>query len=128
MIHSIGGGTGSGLGSLIMSKLKEEYPDRIVTTHTIMPSPKVSGTVVEPYNAVLSIHHLIEGTDEVYCMDNEALYYICTNTLRLSQASLPDMNYLISSVMSGITTCIRFPGQLNTDLRKIAVNMIPFPR
>merc|ERR1711988_77318 len=26
------------------------------------------------------------------------------------------------------TTCIRFPGQLNSDLRKLAVNMIPFPR
>lgn len=111
-----------------MGKLKEEYPDRVVTTHTVIPSPKVSSTVVEPYNAVLSLHHLIEGTDETYTMDNEALYYICTNTLRLSQPTLSDMNYLISSVMSGITTCIRFPGQLNADLRKIAVNMIPFPR
>jgi tubulin beta len=25
--------------------------------------------------------------------------------------------------MSGITTCLRFPGQLNSDLRKLAVNM-----
>ena len=30
--------------------------------------------------------------------------------------------------MSGVTTCLRFPGQLNADLRKLAVNMIPFPR
>ena len=30
--------------------------------------------------------------------------------------------------MSGVTTCLRFPGQLNADLRKIATNMIPFPR
>ncbi|KAI1696965.1 tubulin beta-1 chain [Ditylenchus destructor] len=30
--------------------------------------------------------------------------------------------------MSGMTTCLRFPGQLNADLRKFAVNMIPFPR
>ena len=30
--------------------------------------------------------------------------------------------------MSGVTTCLRFPGQLNADLRKIAVNMVPFPR
>jgi len=29
--------------------------------------------------------------------------------------------------MSGVTTCLRFPGQLNCDLRKIAVNLIPFP-
>lgn len=30
--------------------------------------------------------------------------------------------------MAGITACIRFPGQLNADLRKIVVNMVPFPR
>ena len=27
-----------------------------------------------------------------------------------------------------MTTCLRFPGQLNADLRKLAVNMVPFPR
>lgn len=30
--------------------------------------------------------------------------------------------------MSGITTPLRFPGQLNSDLRKLATNLIPFPR
>ena len=30
--------------------------------------------------------------------------------------------------MSGVTTCLRYPGQLNADLRKLAVNMVPFPR
>ncbi|XP_012498252.1 PREDICTED: tubulin beta chain-like [Propithecus coquereli] len=29
--------------------------------------------------------------------------------------------------MSGVTTCLCFPGQLNADLRKLAVNMVPFP-
>ena len=30
--------------------------------------------------------------------------------------------------LAGITTCLRFPGQLNADLRKLATNMVPFPR
>merc|ERR1712193_435621 len=34
----------------------------------------------------------------------------------------------VSAAMSGITCCLRFPGQLNSDLRKLAVNMVPFPR
>ena len=34
----------------------------------------------------------------------------------------------IVKTMSGITTCLRFPGQLNADLRKLATNMVPFPR
>ncbi len=30
--------------------------------------------------------------------------------------------------MSGVTCSLRFPGQLNSDLRKIATNLVPFPR
>lgn len=47
MTHSLGGGTGSGLGTLLVAKLREEYPDRIMTTFSVVPSPKVSDTVVE---------------------------------------------------------------------------------
>ncbi|XP_030761550.1 tubulin beta chain-like isoform X1 [Sitophilus oryzae] len=128
MVHSIGGGTGSGMGCLLLDKIREEYPDRIISTFTIIPSPKVSDTVVEPYNATMSITHLVENSDETYIIDNEALHDICFRTLKLSSPSLADLNHLISAVMSGVTTCIRFPGQLNADLRKIQVNMVPFPR
>lgn len=41
MTHSLGGGTGSGMGTLLTSKIREEYPDRIVTTFSVVPSPKV---------------------------------------------------------------------------------------
>ena len=37
-------------------------------------------------------------------------------------------NNSVSLTMSGVTTSLRFPGQLNADLRKLAVNMVPFPR
>merc|ERR1712134_148013 len=98
MTHSLGGGTGSGMGTLLISKIREEYPDRVMCTYSVFPSPKVSDTVVEPYNCVLSVHQLVENSDESLLLDNEALYDIC------------------------------FRGQLNCDLRKLAVNMIPFPR
>ena len=41
LTHSLGGGTGSGLGSLLLSKIREEYPDRIMNTFSVLPSPKV---------------------------------------------------------------------------------------
>ena len=77
LTHSLGGGTGSGMGTLLISKIREEFPDRIMNTYSVVPSPKVSDTVVEPYNATLSVHQLVENTDETYCIDNEALYDIC---------------------------------------------------
>ncbi|XP_074245530.1 tubulin beta-8 chain-like isoform X2 [Saimiri boliviensis] len=128
LTHSLGGGTGSGMGTLLMGKIREEYPDRIINTFSVLPSPKVSDTVVEPYNATLSVHQLIENADETFCIDNEALYNICSRTLKLTTPTYGDLNHLVSATMSGVTTCLRFPGQLNADLRKLAVNMVPFPR
>jgi len=168
--HSLGGGTGSGMGTLLISKIREEYPDRMMMTFSVFPSPKVSDTVVEPYNATLSVHQLVENADECMVLDNEALYDICFRTLKLitptctfllllkpffpslcsysnrvsllrlrsyiafsedflvSSFLVGDLNHLISATMSGVTCCLRFPGQLNSDLRKLAVNLIPFPR
>ena len=126
--HSLGGGTGSGMGTLLISKVREEFPDRMMCTFSVVPSPKVSDTVVEPYNAVLSVHQLVENSDETMCIDNEALYDICFRTLKLTNPSYGDLNHLVSQVMSGVTCSLRFPGQLNADLRKLAVNLIPFPR
>merc|ERR1712072_1502611 len=87
-----------------------------------------SDTVVEPYNATLSVHQLVENADEVMVLDNEALYDICFRTLKLTTPTYGDLNHLVSAVMSGVTVCLRFAGQLNSDLRKLAVNMVPFPR
>jgi len=97
-------------------------------TFSVFPSPKVSDTVVEPYNATLSVHQLVENADEVMVIDNEALYDICFRTLKLTTPTYGDLNHLVSASMSGVTCCLRFPGQLNSDLRKLAVNLIPFPR
>lgn len=126
--HSMGGGTGAGMGTLIVSKIREEYPDRMMSTYSVVPSPKVSDTVVEPYNATLSIHQLVENADQCFALDNEALYDICFRTLKLATPSYGDLNVLIAAAITGTTCSLRFPGQLNCDLRKLAVNMIPFPR
>ncbi|KAL7415489.1 beta-tubulin [Mrakia frigida] len=128
LLHSLGGGTGSGMGSLLLSKVKEEFPDRMLATFSVLPSPKVSDTVVEPYNALLSFHQLVENSDLTFCIDNEALYDICVRTLKTASPTYENLNSIIARVMAGITTTLRFPGQLNSDLRKLAVNMIPFPR
>ena len=126
--HSMGGGTGSGMGTLLVSKIREEYPDRIMSTYSVVPSPKVSDTVVEPYNATLSIHQLVENADQCFALDNEALYDICFRTLKLKNPSYGDLNTLIATAITGTTCSLRFPGQLNCDLRKLSVNMVPFPR
>ncbi|KZW03491.1 beta-tubulin [Exidia glandulosa HHB12029] len=128
LIHSLGGGTGAGLGSLILSKLREEFPDRMLATYSILPSPKVSETVVEPYNCLLSVHQLVESSDLTICLDNEALYDIAVRTLKQTSPNFDTLNGLVARVMCGTSTSLRFPGQLNGDLRKLGMNLVPFPR
>ena len=59
-----------------------------MATFSVMPSPKVSDTVVEPYNATLSVHQLVENSDETFCIDNQVcgiVYCQCfvSNYIRL---------------------------------------------
>merc|ERR1711885_72627 len=99
-----------------------------MSTYSVIPSPKVSDTVVEPYNATLSVHQLVENSDQCFTLDNEALYDICFRTLKLTTPTYGDLNHLIAAAVCGTTCSLRFPGQLNCDLRKLATNMVPFPR
>ena len=87
-----------------------------------------SDTVVEPYSTTLSVDELVENRDETHWIDNEALPDICFLTLKLTTPTYGDLNHVVSATMSGVTTSLRFPGHLNADLRKLAVNMVPFPR
>ncbi|KAK8705700.1 hypothetical protein V6N13_049294 [Hibiscus sabdariffa] len=56
-------------------------------TFSNFPSPKDSDTVVESYNATLSVHQLVENVDECMVLDNDALYDICFRTLKLTNLS-----------------------------------------
>lgn len=54
LTHSLGGGTGSGMGTLLVSKIREEFPDRIMVTFSVVPSPKVSVWKMFKYRNILS--------------------------------------------------------------------------
>ena len=123
MTHSLGGGTGSGMGALLISdlRIRDEYPDKIIKTYSVFPSSNSSDAA--PHNATLCINYLTENANETYCIDNEALYDICTRTLKITTPTYDDLNHLVALTMSGLTTCLRFFGQTQVDL-----NMVSFPR
>jgi len=113
---------------LLISKVREEYPDRIMETFSIIPSPKVSDTVVEPYNATLSVHQLVENSDEVMVIDNEALYDVCRRSLDIERPTYTNLNRLVAQVVSSLTASLRFDGALNVDLSEFQTNLTPYPR
>lgn len=99
MFHSVGGGTGSGLGSLLLERLSVDYGKKSKISMCVFPSPQVSGAVVEPYNGVLSTHSLLEHTDVAIMLDNEAIYDICSRNLDMERPTYTNLNRLVCQVI-----------------------------
>eukprot|EP01084_Bolivina_argentea_P315499 546598_1 len=135
MTHSTGGGTGSGLGALIFMKIRDLYcswmkSSKLSVSYPIYPTTEINEACpYEPYNVIWSIHMLLENCDLNFLMDNKALFNIAKTILKIKQPKYSDLNFLISNIMSDITAPLRFVGnKLNSDYRRLAVNLIPFPR
>jgi tubulin alpha len=128
IFHSTGGGTGSGLGSLLLERLAVDFSRKTKMSFTVTPSPQVSTAVVEPYNAVLSTHSLLEYSDLTFNLDNEALYNVCRSSLDIERPSYKNLNRLIAQVVSSLTASLRFEGSLNVDINDFPTVLVPYPR
>jgi len=128
VFSSVGGGTGSGLGALLLERLSVDYGKKPKLGFTVYPAPQVSTAVVEPYNSVLSTHALLEHTDVCIILDNEAVYDICQKNLNISCPSYSNLNKLIAQVISSLTASLRFDGALNVDVTEFQTNLVPYPR
>ncbi|KAJ1690542.1 hypothetical protein LUZ63_014697 [Rhynchospora breviuscula] len=128
VFNAVGGGTGSGLGSLLLERLSVDYGKKSKLGFTVYPSPQVSTSVVEPYNSVLSTHSLLEHTDVSVLLDNEAIYDICRRSLDIERPTYTNLNRLVSQVISSLTASLRFDGALNVDVTEFQTNLVPYPR
>jgi len=128
VFHSVGGGSGSGFGTLLLERLSVDYGKKIKMDFCIYPSPQVSTAVVEPYNSVLSTHGLLEHTDVAFMLDNEAIYGIAQKGLDIERPSYTNLNRLIAQVVSALTGSLRFTGSLNVDINEFQTNLVPYPR
>ena len=135
--HSMEGGAGGGMGSLLIAHLKEEFPTKIITTVSVFPN---SGDIgrgqlspyeehLYPYSSVLTLNELIQNADIVMCMENLNITNICINTQRINNPKYPELNHLIGVGMAGITSSLRFPTncELNCSLYNMYQNMVPLP-
>ncbi|KAH7308647.1 beta-tubulin 1 [Stachybotrys elegans] len=115
--HSLGSSTGAGLTSSVMTDLRDEFPDRMMMTFSVLPSLVLSRSMVEVYNIALAMKSLMSSADALVCMDNSELYDICMRYLGIPTPYHRDLNRLISTAMAG----------LNSDLRKLTAAMVPIP-
>ena len=96
VFNAVSGGTGSGLGSLLLERLSVDYGKKSKLGFTVYPSSQISTAVVEPYNSILSTHSLLEHTDVAIILDNEAIYDICRRQLDIERPTYTNLNRLIA--------------------------------
>ena len=59
---------------------------------SIVPSPKVSNTVGQPFTVVLGFHRFV---DECMLLDSEALHNICLQTLKMITLTDEDAKHVV---------------------------------
>ena len=134
VVHSMGGGTGSGLGTNVLTILADEFPnvERLVTP--VYPSED-DDVITSPYNSILAMQKLTEFADVVLPVDNASLAQIVTKIRSASntrsritendsnvsdkKSHWKDMNALVAQSILNITSSARFPGSLNVDLNEV---------
>merc|ERR1712142_241828 len=126
--HAVGGGTGSGLGALILERIAVDYRKKSKIGFEVYPAPNLSTCIVEPYNAMLSTHWLLDHTEVSLILDNEAIYAIIQKQLDIKRPSYLNLNEVIAKVVSSMTAALRFDGEANVDLGEFQTNLVPFPR
>lgn len=86
LLHSMGGGTGSGLGTYILKLLKDNYEDVYRFTTAVFPSED-DDVITSPYNSVLALRELADHADCVLPIDNQSLFDLTNRANRLVSQS-----------------------------------------
>lgn len=127
LLHSIAGGTGSGMGSFLLERINERFPKKLVQTYSVFSGYGHNDVVVQPYNSILALKRLALYADAVVVLDNAALNRIASDTFNSPQTTTNQINQLASTVISASTLTLRFPGYLHNDLSSILASLIPYP-
>eukprot|EP01031_Cornospumella_fuschlensis_P038440 gene38440-46719_t len=139
--HSLGGGTGSGVGSYLLGILSDEYPKVARFAMSVFPSGD-SDVITSPYNTVLATQQLLEHCDCVFPVRNQALYSFYQTEHGPAKAEeenqpkssskrsrgFDEVNLIAARMLCHLTASSRFHGEMNVDMNEIYTNLVPFPR
>lgn len=143
VLHSLGGGTGSGVGTYVLEVLEDCYPDVYRFTTSIYPSED-NDVITSPYNSILATNELIEHAHCVLPVDNQSLAAFTKleyEQMQKQKAKNPspakatvadkgfnDMNSVVARMLCHLTSSSRFHGDMNVDMNEICTNLVPYPK
>ncbi|CAG0892230.1 unnamed protein product, partial [Cyprideis torosa] len=81
----------------------------------------------QPYNSILTLKRLTQNADCVVVLDNTSLNRIAVDRLHIQNPTFPQINALVSTIMSASTATLRYPSYNFNDLPSLIAPLIPTP-
>ncbi|KAL0249391.1 hypothetical protein GEMRC1_004623 [Eukaryota sp. GEM-RC1] len=122
LFQSLAGGTGSGLGSAVMTALSDQLSDTLLLAQVVFPNTG-GEVIVHSYNAILSLARLLDCCDGIISTSNAVASEIVQKVLKIKNPSLHDLNSVLSFQL-GSVLC---PGSGTLTLEEICCYAFPSP-
>ena len=101
-MHGIGGGTGSGFTTLLMSKCKDEY-DIPISSFCLFPSVTNNKQPGQwPINVAFGLHEMNKLCDGVFVLDWDSLFDITSDLLHINNPRHEDINFVAYQAINDI--------------------------
>ncbi|KAI8911374.1 Tubulin/FtsZ family, GTPase domain-containing protein [Powellomyces hirtus] len=106
LLHSVAGGTGSGLGSRMAEELRDAYPKNYLMTYAVTPF-LAGDTALQHYNSLLSLGWMQRYSDMIGIFSNDSVMNIVTRQHGLTGAkatpvTLDNLNEYIANCIAGL--------------------------
>jgi len=125
MTHSLAGGTGSGLGSRLVERLRDEYPANYIINASILPASS-GESPLQHYNSCFGLSYLQEYSDCCILFQNEGLLRMLGRQIQLlggQGVAMLNLNEYISSCLFPMLQVER--GE-KVDFQSF-MNLVPMP-
>jgi len=101
LLHSLAGGTGSGVGAYLTAALRDAFPTTPLLNAVVWPY--ASGEVVlQDFNAVLCFAALQHDTDGLLVFANDKMHRLCQRNLKVERPAFADLNGIIATDLAGL--------------------------
>ncbi|XP_030052805.1 tubulin delta chain isoform X3 [Microcaecilia unicolor] len=131
LLHSLSGGTGSGLGARLCEAIRDEYPLGYILSVTVAPH-QTGESPLQNYNSLLSLSWLQRYADGVLLFHNDDVLKKTSALLRNTTAAVPtgtqpqisfsSMNTYIASCLAGLM----YPINMFKTGSKLSMGMEPW--
>mmetsp|Transcript_5031 Transcript_5031/g.9465 ORF Transcript_5031/g.9465 Transcript_5031/m.9465 type:complete len:438 (-) Transcript_5031:89-1402(-) len=101
LMQSMAGGTGAGLGTRVAEVLREEFPSTCIMSQCVWPYDS-GEVIVQNYNTLLTLSHLLDATDGIILVPNEGLHATCARLHNIKRPDFQDLNRVAARALASV--------------------------